>query len=127
MFFKMHHIQKAEARAAEDQIAFDIFVKNHPKATICAKGNYPEQEGHAAQAKLRIDMDQGKHFTMEPHELHESRPEYLEFPLKVFREHIYQEQRTERYLKQLEASDKAGDKWKNFRRKEYSDSEDESA
>ena len=62
-------------------------------------------------------MTDGLHKTMQPKDLWESRHEYLLFPLEVFRDHIYQEGRTSKYLKQCKAEDKYGDKWKDFRNK----------
>lgn len=103
-------------RAEEDEEAFMVFVKNHPKATVAAKGNYPEWEGHEAQRLLRLDMAAGYHETMEPKELWETEAEYTLFPLKVFREHIYQETRTQKYLNYLQKSDKTGEKWKDYRK-----------
>lgn len=102
-------------RAADDQKAFDMFVKNHPKSTKAA-GDYPEWEGSEAQALLKEDMLEGKHTTMQPEELYESREEYKLFPLKVFRDHIYQEIRTTKYLHQLTITGKGRAKWKEFRK-----------
>ena len=47
----------------------------------------------------------------------EGRDAYLEFPLKVFRDHIYQELRTEKYLNYLKKKGK-GQPWKEFRNDE---------
>ena len=107
-------IRNDMTRAEEDEEAFSIFVKNHPKSTIAAKGNYPEWDGHEAQRLLQKDMDAGYHMTMTPSELWLSEEEYVLFPLKVFREHIYQEARTKKYLNQLKESGKGGNKWKEY-------------
>jgi hypothetical protein len=40
---------------------------------------------------LKQDVDEGKHKTMKPMLLRESRPEYSAFDLTVFRKHLYQE------------------------------------
>ncbi len=120
-------IRNEMSRAEEDEEAFLIYVKNHPKATTSAMGNYPEWEGHAAQKLLQADMAQGYHLTMEPKELWLSEDEYVLFPLKVFRDHIHQETRTKKFLNFLKESDKAGHKWKDYRNppKILEDSSDE--
>jgi hypothetical protein len=38
-------------------------------------------------------MDAGKHEAMKPSLLYAERLEYREFPLRIFRDHIYQEKR----------------------------------
>jgi hypothetical protein len=40
---------------------------------------------------LKQDINDNKHLEMKPKELHQSRPEYMVFPLTQFRKHIYQE------------------------------------
>ena len=51
-------------------------------------------EGSAAEKLLKEDMKEGMHKIMKPKELWESRAEYAEFELKVFRNHIYQSHKT---------------------------------
>lgn len=118
-------VQAGRSRAEIDQEAFDIFVKNHPKHSEAANGDYPEWEGHEAQRLLKIDMAAGLHKVMAPSELWEmdERSAYREFPLTVFRSHIYQEGRTEKFLKSLMAK-RQGDKWKEFRNKEEGSDDD---
>ena len=50
--------------------------------------SWHQSEAHAFLSK---DIDAGKHKAMHPSVLWESRIEYMEFPLKTFRDHIYQE------------------------------------
>lgn len=52
---------------------------------------YPRWDQHAAMSLLKEDIDNGKNLLLKPKQLWESRPEYKEFPLNVFRKHIYQE------------------------------------
>ena len=52
---------------------------------------YPIWHKHEAKKLLKQDISDGKHIDIKPQELWESRSEYMEFPLKVFRKHIYQE------------------------------------
>jgi hypothetical protein len=108
-------IRNDMTRAEEDEEAFMIFAKNHPKSTVCAKGNYPEWEGHEAQKLLEADMKEGYHTSMEPAELWMSEEAYTLLPLKVFREHVYQAARTKKYLNHLKESGKGGNKWKDYR------------
>jgi hypothetical protein len=46
-----------------------------------------------AKKLLEDDMNNNKHLEMQPMELYQSRLEYREFPLQVFRNHIYQEKK----------------------------------
>jgi hypothetical protein len=50
-------------------------------------------DGSEAQRLLRLDADAGKHEAMKPSLLYAERLEYREFPLRIFRDHIYQENR----------------------------------
>jgi hypothetical protein len=45
----------------------------------------------AAKTLLQKDVQEKVHLTMSPKDLHQSKDEYKQFPLKVFRKHIYQE------------------------------------
>jgi len=52
---------------------------------------YPKWGGSMAKSLLKADIDAGIHSTMTPAELRDTRPEYKQFPPKVFRNHIYQD------------------------------------
>lgn len=106
-------VKKGRSRSEEDLIAYQWFIKNNPKSTMAANGDYPEWEGHRAQELLKRDMAAGKHKTMSPKDLRLEEPEYQEFPLDVFRSHIYQEFRTEKWMNYLKGARK-GDRWKEF-------------
>ena len=69
-------------------------------------------------------MENGEHTGKLPADFHSSRPEYQLFPLKVFRDHVYQISRTEKYLHQLEVKGK-GALWKEYRDRDGSSDEDE--
>jgi hypothetical protein len=70
----------------------------HPKAANNHRGE-PRWEGSDAERLLRQDMDEGKHKTMKPQLLYNMRNEYYEnYPLKIFREHIYQEEKRRKFL-----------------------------
>jgi len=81
-------------RAAVDEAAF-----RHDESLGGLKQNskpYPRWGGQPVQVLLKKDIDEGKHQTMTPEALRNSRQEYLLFPKKIFRDHIYQELRERR-------------------------------
>ena len=80
--------QKADSDAAA--LAHDRRI--HPKVAYTPKG-YPRWDGSEAQRLLKEDMASSTTNPLEPSVLRETRPEYKAFPLKVFRDHIYQEVR----------------------------------
>ena len=68
---------------------------------------YIEWEGSKAQWKLKKDSDNDKHLQMSKLDLWSSRDCYhMELPLKVFRDHVYQEIRTRKYMYTLELKEK---------------------
>lgn len=78
-------------RATEDSIALA-----HDLA-LDLPGNskpYPIWQGSEAERLLKLDLDLKKHERLKPMALHASREEFADFPLDVFRDHIYQEVRT---------------------------------
>jgi hypothetical protein len=81
--------QKADSDAAA--LAHDRCI--HPKAVYTPKG-YPRWDGSDAQRFLKEDMESCLTNRFDPSVLRETRPEYKAFPLKVFRDHIYQEVRS---------------------------------
>ena len=52
---------------------------------------YPRWDLHQAKSLLRKDIQQKLHEKIKPELLRMTRPEYQEFPLNIFRKHIYQE------------------------------------
>ena len=88
-------------RKKDDQLAFDNYIANHQPSCQSHHG-YPEWAGHTAQARLREDIKSKKLDTHSPKELWMSDEVYLDFPLDVFRDHIYQEIRTDKYYRTLE-------------------------
>ena len=55
-------------------------------------------DGSEAQSLLRQDVRESIHKNMKPNELHRSREEYGQFPLPQFRQHIYQEEQTQKFI-----------------------------
>jgi hypothetical protein len=62
-----------------------------PTKTMTVRG-YPRWEGSDAKKLLRDDVKEKKHKNSKPAELRDTREEYKNFPLTVFRKHIYQEE-----------------------------------
>jgi hypothetical protein len=64
--------------------------KNHPRNELTVRG-YPFWDTSQARLLLMNDISIGLTAQLKPRELWETRKEYKEFPLDVFRQHIYQE------------------------------------
>jgi hypothetical protein len=53
---------------------------------------------HPAKHLLRMDVANGVHHLMYPKQMQQTRPAYMEFQSKIFKERIYQEERRKRFL-----------------------------
>ena len=71
-------------------ISIDLMLT--PPATHSSRG-YPRWSGSDAQLALRNDVNAGIHLNSRPQAMHSTRDVYSDFPLDVFRGHIYQEVR----------------------------------
>ncbi len=80
---------------AEEEAAYEKDCNAHPRAELCSRG-YPHWQYHPADKMLREDVKSGLANTKRPLDLWQSRDEYQDFPLDVFRGHIYQESRAQR-------------------------------
>jgi hypothetical protein len=85
-------ISANQQKADSDAVALVHDRRIHPKVAHTPKG-YPRWDGSEAQRLLKEDMESSGTNRFEPSVLRETRPEYEVFPLKVFRDHIYQEAR----------------------------------
>jgi hypothetical protein len=85
------------ARSAFDvaAIAHDRLI--HPVRPTNSR-NEPRWEGSQAQVFLQHDIAARTHWNMKPQELYNSREVYHEFSLTIFREHIYQEEKRQKYI-----------------------------
>ena len=104
----------------EESYQRDMLKLPHKEQT--SKG-YPFWNKHAASDLLKNDVESGVDSGMKPKELWESREEYQEFPLCVFRKHIYQERtkqlaapywqpkRNKNALKKMEEAQKMLKEW----------------
>ena len=88
-------VSKDYDRMAEDAEAYghDVLLKEMlRKKDPIPPQPYPNLDTHAAKHLLRQDIQDGKcNKGMIPKNLRLSQPEYQDFPLDVFRDHIYQE------------------------------------
>jgi hypothetical protein len=92
-------IKKYAEYAAVDNAAFADDLQLRTTNTHDSTGN-PRWDGSAAQELLRHDVKEGLHkLYLRPMGFHASRPQYQEFTLEVFRNHIYQEVKTDKWYK----------------------------
>lgn len=100
--------QKYKEKADRDNAIISMELKKFPRNRLTNRG-YPFWDTHPASRWLRIDIEAGKDKTTSPNELRMTRDEYRVFPLKVFRDHIYQERRRvlETNLKVVQRNKKA--------------------
>jgi hypothetical protein len=75
-----------------DELALEADNQRHPRNPLTERG-YPFWDKHAAQRLLSEDVRAGKTQNLKPSELWLTRLEYQDFPLSVFRDHKYQEER----------------------------------
>jgi hypothetical protein len=76
------------------QIDEEAFLKDQsviPRKTMTS-GGYSPWNTSPAKTLLEQDVRENKHNGIKPRAFQLSRPEYQEFPLTVFRKHIYQEE-----------------------------------
>ena len=84
----LRHLAHVDDQALAHDLAIPGLRKN-------SRG-YPNWQDSEAERLLKKDIDDGLDLVMQPKELHSKRPEYAVYPLDVFRNHIYQEQRARR-------------------------------
>lgn len=85
-------IAKHQVRADEDAAALAQDVSENPRVLMDPRG-YPRWDQSEAFGLLKQDIADGKHDEMAPQQLQQTRDEYKDFPLEVFRNHIHQELR----------------------------------
>ena len=88
---------KRKERIRNEEAAFNRDMLKLPPKNTTARG-YPFWNNHPASDLLKEDETNGTAKQMKPEDLWKSRLEYQDFPLLVFRKHIYQER-----MKQLAA------------------------
>ena len=90
-----NNLRKLRNDIAEDRataiVEATAVAKHRTKYPPQSNRSWPRWPGHLAKHLLRMNIDEEKHKIQTPAELHTSRPEFRDFPLKVFRDHIYKE------------------------------------
>ena len=89
------YVTAEEDRASADKALF-LQHKQLPKSPAIGK----EWNKSQAQKFLREDIDSKKNDQMTPKELYNTRKEYQDFSLEVFRKHIYSEVERRKFLGQ---------------------------
>lgn len=92
------HLTENTERARTDSAALAHDRQLYPETQINSGGEH-RWDGSAAQLLLRQDIRENRHNIMTPLALHCSREEYLVFRLEQFRGHIYQEVKTQKYVR----------------------------
>ena len=92
-------INKRKEQAAQELALLKEDIAKHPRSTTNLRGE-PEWHLHKAKELLKTDMDANLHKTMKKKQLYESREEYKEFALDIFRGHIYQEDQSRKWREQ---------------------------
>jgi len=105
-------LQRARARAkadrntgAQELAALKADRTIYPEKTTDHCGN-PLWEGSQAQAFLIMDVRLGNHKNIKPADFRLTRTVYLQFPLDVFRNHIYQQEKREKWVAHLQRTQK---------------------
>jgi len=105
-------LQRARARAkadtntgAKELAALKKDRERYPTKTTDHHGN-PVWEGSQAQAYLIMDVRLGNHKNIKPSDFRLTRAVYSAFSLKVFRNHIYQQEKREKWVAHLQREQK---------------------
>jgi hypothetical protein len=92
-------------QAASDSDALDHDMILYPERVTNYWGE-PRWDGSKAQNLLCDDIAEKKHEAITPFTFFNQHIEYQDFLLDVFRGHIYQEERRQKFLKQYKRKDK---------------------
>ena len=97
--FKDHRkqITTKKLRSMHEMQAFLYHRQLHPQQTHDHRGK-PIFDVHAAKPLLQEDVRMKRHMSMSPMTLRASRKEYSDFELGIFRQHIYQEVRRQKFV-----------------------------
>lgn len=114
--------KKENDAIAFDQKTFDAEMISFPRKAATERG-YLFWDGHPAQVQLADDVKEGRTTGKKPSDLREEREEYREFPLHVFRNHKYQEERkqNERVYWQKKRNDKGRQTYQDHARMQGGD------
>jgi hypothetical protein len=119
-------IKECNGRAVLDQEAFDDFIARHPVSLYSHKG-YIQWQGSDAQEKFNKLMEEGKlPIGFDKEKVYSTYGVFFtNFTLPVFREKVYQELGTAKYLHTLEIRGKDARKPKKKKGDEQGEDEDE--
>lgn len=119
-------IKERNERATLDQEAFDNYVARHPVSSFSHKG-YVQWQGSDAQKKFLELMDAGElPIGFGKAAVYDKHPVFFtNFSLAVFRDKVYQELGTAKYLHTLEIRGKDARKPKKKTKKQRQEEEDE--
>jgi hypothetical protein len=119
-------IKECNGRAVLDQEAFDNFIARHPVSQFSHKG-YIQWQGSDAQEKFNELMEKGKlPIGFDKEQVYSTYGVFFtNFTLPVFREKVYQELRTAKYLHTLEIRGKDARKPKKKKGNEQGEDENE--
>ena len=118
-------VKRDMSRANSDKERFKNFKANNITHSFSVRG-YPEWDGSKARKQMIKDIDEGVVDLLDPAELWNLRDVYDPFPLKIFRDHIYQEIDTRKFYHTLKVKGKSNMRGgKNY--KKNKDPEDEAA
>ena len=84
---------KESIRKTREQAVLHEEALRHDRKLVPVKPTprgYPRFDTSVAKQLLEKDVKDNKHKGIKPRIFQQSRPEYLDFPLDVFRKHIYQ-------------------------------------
>jgi hypothetical protein len=87
-------LKTQQDRADEDDAAVRHDLGLYPPTSADVRG-YPRWDGSAAQRLLIQDVKEGRNVGIKAKAFQQTRQEYMEYPLKVFTDHISQEKRAQ--------------------------------
>jgi hypothetical protein len=99
---RYNSLKKSINDSKSKAVDFKLKVEHDRKIFPVPVTNYrnePRWEGSSAKKLLRADVTSGKHKTMAPTDLWKTQEAYQQYPLDIFRNHIYQEKRYQLFCK----------------------------
>jgi hypothetical protein len=83
-------IDKLKNASAEGDVAFASSIQEWPQEQLLPDA-YPPWHNSRAKELLLVDLASGVIDGFQPLQAWQSRPEYMTYPLKTFRDHLYKE------------------------------------
>lgn len=95
------YVRNNVQRALSDKLMIEHDIELLRLTRLTSNSSRKIWHGSAAEMLLLADVDNEMHTKLRPQMLYNSRPEYKEFSLDIFRGHIYQEIRTRKFKQQF--------------------------